>query len=126
MASNITHTFISGKADDADNTLVRPSDWNADHTITSIDSDDITGTEWTDLTDGGETTLHSHAGAAAYDGDATSGLPGFADADATTKIWEHVLAGDNITITEQANGESILIAASSSGESFHPFLLMGA
>lgn len=31
----ITHTFISGKADDADATLVRPSNWNADHTIAS-------------------------------------------------------------------------------------------
>jgi hypothetical protein len=27
----ITHTFVSGKADGGDSTLVRPSNWNADH-----------------------------------------------------------------------------------------------
>ncbi len=30
----ITHTFVSSKADRADTTLVRPSNWNADHTVT--------------------------------------------------------------------------------------------
>lgn len=30
---SITHTFVSGIADGADNTLVQPSDWNATHTI---------------------------------------------------------------------------------------------
>lgn len=29
----IKHTFVSAKADGADTSLVRPSDWNADHTI---------------------------------------------------------------------------------------------
>lgn len=29
----ITHTFVSGKSDGADTSLVRPSNWNADHTI---------------------------------------------------------------------------------------------
>jgi hypothetical protein len=29
----IKHTFVSAVADDADTSLVRPSDWNADHTI---------------------------------------------------------------------------------------------
>jgi len=31
---SITHTFVNGKADGADATIVRPSDWNANHTIT--------------------------------------------------------------------------------------------
>jgi hypothetical protein len=35
-----------------------------------LDSDNFTGTEWTDLTDGGATTLHSHAGGGASDPDA--------------------------------------------------------
>src|SRR3990167_3314272 len=30
----LTHAFVSAKADGADATLVRPSDWNADHTGT--------------------------------------------------------------------------------------------
>lgn len=31
----INHAFVSGKADGADSTLVKPSDWNADHEIIS-------------------------------------------------------------------------------------------
>jgi hypothetical protein len=33
---SITHTFVSGIADGADATRVRPSNWNAAHTITTI------------------------------------------------------------------------------------------
>lgn len=29
----VTHPFVSAKADDADATLVRPSDWNAAHAV---------------------------------------------------------------------------------------------
>jgi hypothetical protein len=29
----VKHTFVSPKADGADATLVRPSDWNADHSV---------------------------------------------------------------------------------------------
>ncbi|KKL94843.1 hypothetical protein LCGC14_1860590, partial [marine sediment metagenome] len=29
--AGINHAFSSGKADDADATLVNPSDWNAEH-----------------------------------------------------------------------------------------------
>lgn len=32
--TNITHSFASAKSDGADATLVRPSDWNAEHVIT--------------------------------------------------------------------------------------------
>lgn len=35
MALSITHTFVSAKSDDADTTLIRPSNWNAEHTITA-------------------------------------------------------------------------------------------
>lgn len=30
---SITHTFVSSKSDGGDSTLVKPSDWNASHTI---------------------------------------------------------------------------------------------
>ncbi len=33
---SITHNFVSAKADDTDETLVRPSNWNDDHIITTI------------------------------------------------------------------------------------------
>lgn len=31
MPSNVKHQFVSGKADDADGTLIRPSNWNDEH-----------------------------------------------------------------------------------------------
>ncbi len=34
--SGITHTFVSGKTDDSDASLVRPTDWNAEHTVGAI------------------------------------------------------------------------------------------
>lgn len=34
----ITHPFVSAKADGPDATLVRPSNWNADHTVADIDA----------------------------------------------------------------------------------------
>lgn len=33
----VTHTFVSAKSDGGDATLVRPSNWNADHTLTSME-----------------------------------------------------------------------------------------
>ena len=59
---SIKHAFKSGKADGADATLVRPSDWNAEH-ITNLskitwkdvsanvlsDTDRTTALDWTDL-----------------------------------------------------------------------------
>jgi hypothetical protein len=35
MAISLKHAFTSAKADGGDNTLVRPSNWNAEHTLTS-------------------------------------------------------------------------------------------
>lgn len=34
MANSITHQFVSPKSDDVDTSLVRPSNWNAEHNIT--------------------------------------------------------------------------------------------
>ena len=34
MTISLTHPFVSAKSDDTDTTLVRPSNWNAEHTIT--------------------------------------------------------------------------------------------
>ena len=39
MSLTITHTFVSSKADGTDTTVVRPSDWNADHTLTGFPDD---------------------------------------------------------------------------------------
>lgn len=33
MATSVKHAFVSAIADGADATLVRPSNWNADHTF---------------------------------------------------------------------------------------------
>jgi hypothetical protein len=34
MAVSLKHAFSSGKLDGADNSLVQPSNWNAEHTLT--------------------------------------------------------------------------------------------
>jgi len=34
----VKHAFTSQKADGADPTLVKPSDWNADHVTTRVDT----------------------------------------------------------------------------------------
>jgi hypothetical protein len=33
---SIVHTFVSAKADGPDTTLVRPTDWNATHSLTGL------------------------------------------------------------------------------------------
>lgn len=103
MASSVTHGFVSAKADDADTTLVRPSNWNADHVV-AIDSDDISGTEWEDLTDGGETALHSHAGGASEATDIA-----YVDGDGASLLFEHIIPGPGITVTELASGSAVAV-----------------
>lgn len=36
MAASVTHAFVSAKADGADASLVRPSNWNAGHVVTGV------------------------------------------------------------------------------------------
>jgi len=117
MASSVTHQFVSAKSDDADTTLVRPSNWNDTHMVV-IDSDDISGTEWTDLTDGGETALHSHAGSAGEATDVSNGV----DACLITLPWETILVKDGITASESAGGDAVIIGNSLA----RTFLFMGA
>lgn len=56
MALTIKHSFTSAKSDGSDNTIVRPSNWNADHTITG--NVDETMFSFTDITTGNASTVH--------------------------------------------------------------------
>ncbi len=38
----VVHEFVSAKSDGADDTLVRPSNWNADHRLTGVSRHSIT------------------------------------------------------------------------------------
>ena len=38
MTISVNHSLVSLKTDDADTSIVRPSDWNADHTLTMADN----------------------------------------------------------------------------------------
>jgi hypothetical protein len=42
MAVSIKHKFVSGKADDADTSLVRPTNWNDDHDLTGLGTGVVT------------------------------------------------------------------------------------
>lgn len=64
-------------------------------------------TNWTDLTDGGDTTLHTHGGSSSTTTDDSS----FADGDATTQPWEVILIDKNIQITELAGGHAVKLRA---------------
>ena len=116
MASSVTHAFVSAKSDDADTTLVRPTNWNAEHVI-AIDSDDISGTEWTDLTDGGETTLHTHSGSASEATDVA-----YVDGDGASLFFEHLIEGGGISIASRAAGAAVEVSQSFS----RTFMFMGA
>lgn len=82
---SVTHNFVSTKPPSSDPTQVGSAEWNDDHVVTfgtgagdiaegnhahtgvyvPIGSTDFVSsmdTNWIDLTDGGATTLHSHAG----------------------------------------------------------------
>lgn len=54
MALTIKHAFVSGKADGSDTSLIRPSNWNADHQITGTIAE--TELSLTDVTTNNATT----------------------------------------------------------------------
>ena len=86
---SITHSFISGKSDGGDATLVRPSDWNADHVggldNPMTDEGDLIigggGSTFADLLAGlsgsgvGATVLSTNAGAGGWQSGWTDGTP---------------------------------------------------
>src|SRR5258706_6904765 len=65
----VTHAKVSAKSDGGDTTLVRPSDWNADHTGTN--AHDHAGT-----TDGGVLTNDQHDGYSEFAALADPAAPG--------------------------------------------------
>lgn len=69
----VSHPFTSPKSDGADATLVRPSDWNADHDVTGYRSD---------------TADHTHASTGAQAGQLDHGaaLTGLTDDDHTQYV----------------------------------------
>jgi hypothetical protein len=85
-----------------------------DHTqylLASAATDRATfATNWTDLTDGGATTLHSHSGSS-FDGSLTSGTSEFVESNITTEPWEFVLPGTGIAVTiEGTSGSTIRLS----------------
>lgn len=50
MGAVVTHKFVSGIADGGDATLVRPSNWNDEHSITDLSGTvEVTDAEWINL-----------------------------------------------------------------------------
>jgi len=85
----VIHTFNSGKADGGDATLVRPSDWNANHTLTGLDGDwlALTGTTSLDLRPNPREFLFLHEefiGGRAIFADALGGELGWSATSGTT------------------------------------------
>lgn len=100
------HGALSGLADD---------DHSAYPLITNFESDRATiATNWTDLTDGGETTLHSHAAA-------TEAIDvGNLEASLSTNPWEYPGVGEgHIQITIDGAGSAISTGVA--GDLYIPF-----
>jgi hypothetical protein len=73
MALTITHSFISSKPDGTDSSLVKPSNWNANHTITGTLNE--TGLAFTDVTTN-DTSTTKHGLAPKLPNDSTLFLNG--------------------------------------------------
>lgn len=128
----IRHTFSSPKADGADATLVRPSDWNASHddgglaaaidVVSNVASNAVSianaasnaasvvsqalSVETVNRTSADNALSVAIAVVSVF----TDQLD-LADADATSQPWETLVAGTNITFTELAEGNAIQIDA---------------
>lgn len=60
MPTNVKHQFVSGKADDADATLIRPSNWNDEH-VGALEVMDRDLDEVEIVNDSAETSIYSHS-----------------------------------------------------------------
>ena len=90
---SVTHTFVSAKADGADATLVRPSNWNAAHDITGMVQLDV---EDQALTGGVRITAKSLS-------------TGNITIDPGDRPLQFITNGGAFTITAPANDGSIIL-----------------
>lgn len=119
MAISLLHSFQSAKADGADSSLVQPSAWNAEHTITMATNKLLgRGTAGTgaveEITLGtglslAGTTLNATAAQNLFQTISVSGQSDVV-ADSSTDTLT-LAAGSNITITTNATTDTITIAA---------------
>ena len=128
----IKHTFSSPKADGADATLVRPSDWNASHDDgglqANVDAVSVVAVNATSIANAASNAASIVSQAVSVEtvnrvsaddvlSNAISVVSLFvdqvhlADADATSQPWETLVAGTNITFTEVADGHALQIDA---------------
>jgi hypothetical protein len=95
-------------------TVTELADGSGDAVAIAIDTSTFvttTNTDWVDLTDGGTTTLHLHAGGSTENTDVSS-----IDAnDSASRIVDQVLVGSGLTLTELAegSGDAIQLAVDS-------------
>lgn len=123
MAVAAKHTFVSAKADGADATQVRPSNWNADHTV-NLTGPALIGSSTSGATTATEITLGTNLSFSgnmlnAAGGRARIGPPTIANATTTTETvvakWiippNFLLAGDSIRcrVNHQSAGTGTLI-----------------
>lgn len=119
MALTIKHSFVSTKPDGNDNTLIRPSNWNADHTITgTLAEGDLALTDVT--TNNATTGRHGFLPKLPDD----SGL--FLDG---TGNWTTPAGGGDSVIVSEGEGtyslDGWLSVGGNTGPSF-PFVVTGA
>lgn len=107
----VTHSKVSDKVDASDESLVRPSDWNAEHTITDleVDSEDINFTSTEVITATTLTTNHYLVKVNASGGNITITLPPIsAHPDREYTIIKTDGSGNTVRVVGKINGEENL------------------
>ena len=124
MAVTVTHPFVSAIADGADATVVRPSNWNATHTLTGTLDVANGGTGVTTSTGTGSTVLSASPtftgtlGAAAITASTTLGVTGVSTLTGGAVIQGLTVGlGANAVASNTAVGVSALSSGSLSGAS---------
>jgi hypothetical protein len=136
MALSLKHAFQSAKTDGADSTLVQPSNWNADHTLTGSNNilfgtngsgagGEITVSTGLSLSSSTLTVTFGSGGAQSYDADlaaiaALAGTSGFLKktaADTWTLDTASYLASTTVGTSVQAYDADLAAIAALSGTS---------
>jgi hypothetical protein len=132
MAITVTHSKVSTIPDDADTDLVRPSDWNADHTLTGLgtlaeqnaNTAAITGGTINGTTIGATTAVAgsftdlSVTGTTSFDGSqGTAGQALTSAGSGNTPTWSDVVTPTGTqTLTNKTLTSPVLTTATTSGK----------
>lgn len=105
----ITHAFVSGKSDGGDTTLVRPSNWNADHDLSDFDAADVP------IVDSGGNFTSGHVEGALAELAEAGGGAALTPARVQTNAINTSATNPAITIAAAAEGNLLILSTAFTG-----------